>query len=203
MSRDFLNWFVIQTNPQSERKAAAELRRAGIRVYMPKKRIETKHARTKAPEIKRRPVLIGYLFVRFPKERADSRGTPFFATARACQGVKDFVRAINERDEWEPWPLPNGVVMAMMRRERNHEYDDEQLQAWWKAERKARFAALVAPGAHVLVKVGPFAAFEAIVEGLNSNNSVRALIDVLGRATAVTFEDPERQLEPLAKLDAA
>ncbi len=193
------HWYIIQTNPQAERKAAAELRRAGLRVYMPKKQIETKHARTKAPEIKRRPVLVGYLFVRFPDDRMDRRGVPHFATARSCQGVRDFVRVINAYDEWEPWPIPDRVVAVLMQRSRRHEFDDAQLQAWWKEERKARFAQLVTPGARVLVKEGPFAAFEAIVEGLTSSNAVRTRIQIFGQDTAVTFEDPEKQLEPIAK----
>lgn len=194
-----MTWFIIQTNPQSERKAAGELRRAGLRVYMPKKQIEAKHARTKATEIKRRPVLVGYLFVRFPPERMDRRGVPHFATVRACQGVRDFVRVINARDEWEPWPIPERVVAAIMQRARRHEFDDKQLQEWWRAEQKARFAQLVTPGARVLVKEGPFAAFEAIVEGLTSSNAVRTRVQIFGRDTPVTFEDPENQLEPIAK----
>ena len=196
-------WYVIQTNPQCERKATAELRRAGIRVYMPKRQIETKHARTKAPQIKRRPVLVGYLFVRFPDEQVDRRGVPHFAIARACQGVKDFVRVINARDEWEPWPIPKRIVAAMMARDRHHEFDDDKLQAWWKAERKARFARLVTPGTVVRVMDGPFASLSAIIEGLNSNNSVRAAVQIFGRSTPVTFDDPERQLEPLATRSAA
>lgn len=193
------HWYIIQTNPQGERKAAAELRRAGLRVYMPKKQIETKHSRTKATEIKRRPVMIGYLFVRFPDERMDGRGVPHFAKARACQGVRDFVRVINARDEWEPWPIPERVVAALMRRARKHEFDDKQLQEWWRAEQKARFAQLVTPGARVLVKEGPFATFEAIVEGLTNANAVRTRVQFLGQETTVIFEDPEKQLEPIVK----
>jgi transcription antitermination factor NusG len=193
------NWFIVATNPQGERKAAGELRRAGLRVYIPKRQIETTHARTKAPAVKRRPVLIGYLFVRVPAEMMDSRRVPHFARARACQGVKDFVRVINANDEWEPWPIPDRVVAALMVRNRRHEFDDDKLQAWWKAEQKARFAKLVTPGARVLVKDGPFATFEAIVIGLTTSNAVKANVQIFGRDTQVTFENPRDQLEPVER----
>jgi transcription antitermination factor NusG len=184
------HWYIIQTNPQGERKAAAELRRAGLRVYMPKRQIEAKHARKNLTAIKRRPVLVGYLFVRFPRERMDTRGVPHFAKARACQGVKDFVRVINAHDEWEPWPIPDRVVAALMARNRRHEFDDDKLQAWWKAEQKARFAKLVTPGARV---------FEAIVIGLTSSNAVKANVEIFGRETPVIFESPRDQLEPVER----
>lgn len=198
-----MTWYIVQTNPQCERKAAGELRRAGLRVYMPKHRIETKHARTNAPAIKRRPTFTGYLLVRFPAEMMDSRRVPHFAKARACQGVRDFIRVINASDEWEPWPIPERVVAAIMRRARKHEFDDKQLQEWWRQEQKARFSRLVTPGARVLVKDGPFAAFEAIVVGLTSSKSVKANVQIFGRDTPVTFDSPEQQLEPIAKSDIA
>lgn len=197
-----MTWYIVQTNPSAERKAAGELRRAGLRVYMPKRQIEAKHARTKLPAIKRRPVLIGYLFIRFPAEMMDSRRVPHFAKARACLGVRDFVRVINAYDEWEPWPLPDRIVAALMQRNRRHEFDDDKLQEWWKAEQKARFAKLVTPGARVLVKEGPFATFEAIVQGLTHGNAVRTLVQIFGRDTPVTFDDPEHQLEPVVERES-
>ena len=98
-------WFIVETNPSSEKKAAAELRRAGIRAYLPRQAKEVRHKRTNQPLIKRRPLYTGYLFIRFPDHMIDRRGVPPFDTARKCQGVRQFLRFMNERDEWEPFPV--------------------------------------------------------------------------------------------------
>ena len=78
-------WHIIETNPQCERKAAAELRRAGLRVYMPKRQIESRHARTKAPEVKRKPVMIGYLFTRW--RQAGWRPVPIVVVSALIRGT--------------------------------------------------------------------------------------------------------------------
>ena len=96
-------WFVIQTNPQCEKKATDELRRAGLRVYLPKRSFEAKDKGNHSqPVVRTRPLLIGYLFVRFPDHLTDQWHTPMFGVVRGCQGVKGYLKAMNDANEWEP-----------------------------------------------------------------------------------------------------
>jgi hypothetical protein len=43
------NWYIVQCNPNCERKAVAEIRRAGFRAHMPRLARVRRHHRTKQP----------------------------------------------------------------------------------------------------------------------------------------------------------
>jgi transcription termination/antitermination protein NusG len=193
-------WYVVATNPNCEKKAVNELRRAGLRVYLPQKATERVHRRTKAVLVKHRPLMVGYLFVRFPDALLDRRGVPPFGIARACQGVKEFLRAINEQDEWEPFPIPEKLVAMIMRRQRGREFGNpvppKPIEQESVAERRARLSAYK-PGREVRVSEGPFAGFDAVIQQLLDNGSVVAELSIFGHANRVTFEKPEQSLRAL------
>jgi len=91
-------WFIIQTNPQCETKAVEEIRRAGFRAYLPKAARDVRHHRTKELILKRRPALVGYVFMRFPD------GRPNWYALRQCQGVKaKFKPGMSVRASTGPW----------------------------------------------------------------------------------------------------
>jgi transcription termination/antitermination protein NusG len=197
------HWYVVATNPNCEKKAVNELRRAGLRVYLPQKTTERVHRRTKAVLVKHRPLMVGYLFVRFPGEMLDRRGVPPFGIARACQGVKEFLRAINEQDEWEPFPIPEKMVAMIMRRQRGREFGNPippkpviPIEQESVAQRRARLAAYKA-GREMKVAEGPFSGFDAIIQQLLDNGSVIAEISIFGRPNRVTFDNPEHYLRAL------
>lgn len=50
-------WYIVVCNPNSERKAAAEIRRRGFGVHVPRNAVVKRHHRTKKPIMKRRPLL--------------------------------------------------------------------------------------------------------------------------------------------------
>lgn len=192
-----MTWYVVQTNPQNERKAAGELRRAGIHTYMPKRSIVTTHRRTKEASVRHKPLLVGYLFVRFPEHMLDHRGVPPFAVARACQGVKDTLRAINAQGEWEPFPVPDKAVAEFMRRQRNREFGRPRMEN--SKDRMVRLARVYVPGRDMRVAEGPFAEFTATIEALLAGGVVEATVVVFGRASRVTFQDPDKSLRTLAQ----
>jgi transcription termination/antitermination protein NusG len=189
------HWYVVATNPNCEKKAVNELRRAGLRVYLPQKATERVHRRTKAVLVKHRPLMVGYLFVRFPGEMLDRRGVPPFGIARACQGVKEFLRAINDQDEWEPFAIPEQYVAAIMRRQRGREFGNPAPDR--PEERRARLAEKFKPGREMRVSEGPFASFNATIQQLLDNGSVVAELSIFGAASRVTFEKPEQSLRAL------
>lgn len=188
-------WYVVATNPNCEKKAVNELRRAGLRVYLPQKATERVHRRTKAVLVKHRPLMVGYLFVRFPDALLDRRGVPPFGIARACQGVKEFLRAINDQDEWEPFAIPEQYVAAIMRRQRGREFGKPAPDR--PEERRARLAEKFKPGREMRVSEGPFASFNATIQQLLDNGSVLSEVNIFGRPIRVTFEKPEQSLRAL------
>jgi len=185
-------WYIIQTNPNCEKKAVGELRRAGVRVYLPKRAERKVNKRTKAVTIRRRPAYTGYLFIRFPDHLYDMRGVPPFGLARRCQGVKEFLRAMNVVGEWEPFAIPHRIVAAIMRLQRQRNFDDEKTRQGYMARTYSK-------GKQMRVSDGPFTSFIATIERLNHDSSVTAFVNILGRATTVRFPNPEAELAPIGQ----
>ena len=186
-------WFVIQTNPRSERKAAAELRRAGLRVYIPTRSEQvTNRRKAHRPEMRFKPLLIGYIFVRFPAAMYDRWGTPPFDLARRCQGVRGFVRVADERNEWMPFSVPDKDVRAFIRRQRQREFGRSAVETReeWLARMQVDFPA----GSQVWIIDGPFMSFLASLERLTVDGRVEAEANIFGRATRITLE--LEQIEP-------
>lgn len=186
-------WFAIQTNPRSERKAAAELRRAGLRVYIPNRSYEQRN-RKGGTNMRHRPLLVGYIFVRFPAAMYDRWGTPPFDLARQCQGVRAFVRVADARGEWAPFSVPDKDVRSFIRRQRMRQFGRPAVET--AEEKLAKLQAAMPPGTLVRVMEGPFASFLASLERLTADGRAEVEVDVMGRATKVTIELYQVQVEP-------
>lgn len=201
------DWYVIITNPNCELKATNELRRAGLRVYLPKRTIET--VRKGAKVVKSRPAWTGYLLVRFPEAlqeqyrvyvkegdevKAEQRWRPKFAIARACQGVKDFLPWMTDAGFQEPVPFRESVVLAYMRRQRNRDYDGAMQARKEREGKRANFRV----GMDVHVTAGPFASFMARIEKTHADTAW-IVLNIFGRETPMRMENYTESLEPLAK----
>lgn len=185
-------WYIVITNPQSEREAATELRRAGLRVYLPKRTYEVQTAR-RGKVTRRRPLWTGYLLVRFPASLID-RGAPMFAVARDCRGVRDFLKWTSGIGEEEPVPIPSRVTMAYMRRQRAHDYDGARVARMEREAAKQRFAR----GTMVRVLDGAFAGFMAKMDAIRGDDAL-ILVEIFGRETTATVNDFLEHVEPVAK----
>lgn len=189
-------WFAIQTNPQNEKKAAAELRRAGIRVYLPKRATIFRNRRTMTESVKFRPLLVGYLFIRFPDDLMDRRGVPQFGRVRKCQGVRDFVCSTNEAGERQPFAIPSALIALFMRRERHREFGRPGILD--PRKRMAELRKTFKPGTPMRITAdGPFLSFMATLVKLNSHERVRVAIDIFGRPTFLTLGVED--VEPIAR----
>lgn len=108
------SWFIVQCNPNCERKAAREMRRRGFGVHIPRLATIRRHHRTKETIIKRRPLMTGYVFMRF-------KGPANWYALRQCQGVKGVLYI-----DGHPYQMPQEDVLAIIRAQRYFRYDDKQ-----------------------------------------------------------------------------
>lgn len=189
------DWYIIITNPQREKKAARELRRAGLRVYLPKEAIE--RTRSGVTVKKHRPLWTGYLLVRFP-ERLTRFGWPMFGIIRNCQGVKDFVKWTAASGDRAPIPIPSRVVARYMRRQRAGDYDGAKAAEQYREEQRSKFK----KGSRVRIRDGVFASFNGVVERLDGEVA-HLVIALFGRETRVSVENFVHSLEALEKRDEA
>jgi transcription antitermination factor NusG len=120
------HWYIVQCNPNCERRAVAEIRRAGFRAHMPRLAIVRRHHRTKDPIIKRRPLMTGYVFMRFV-------GPENWYALRQCQGVKGVLYL-----DGKPYHMPRSDVAIIMRAQRGMEHEDGQTRSVRREMRKGR-----------------------------------------------------------------
>lgn len=181
------HWYIIQCNPNCERKAVGEIRRAGFRAHMPRLAKMRRHHRTKQPIIKRRPLMTGYVFVRFP-------GPENWYALRQCQGVKGVLYV-----DGHPFKLPREHVASIMRAQRSMRYEDgetratrRKLQSGYRDVRAAvraskldqfregrRFTARMTAGERILARV----------LAVTKKGTVKAVVEMVGRETPVEFTD--------------
>lgn len=119
-------WYIVHCNPNCERKAVAEIRRAGFRAHMPRLAIVRRHHRTKEPIMKRRPLMTGYIFMRFP-------GPVNWYALRQCQGVKGVLFV-----DGHAYQMPRADVASIMRAQRSMAHEDGQTRGVRKEMRKGR-----------------------------------------------------------------
>lgn len=180
-------WYIVHVNPQCEAKAAAEIRRAGFRAYLPQSVRSTIHHRTKRLILKRRPALVGYIFMRFPT------GRPNWYALRQCQGVKGVLYA-----DGKPYALAQQAVAAIMRAQRSATYDTATARSYRLAKRQGERESLARSavksrfqrGMHVTHAAGhPLANIIARIERITKRGTIEAVASLMGRETPMEFTD--------------
>jgi transcriptional antiterminator RfaH len=154
-------WYVIHTQPKGEIRAKANLERQDYEVYLPRCRKWRRHARR--AEIVAVPLFPRYLFIRLDIE--SQRWRPVLSTF----GVADFVCRSGA-----PTPVPEGVIEGIKSSEDADRFVDLAHQAAFR------------PGDKVQVMAGPFADQVAKFDGLNDQQRVILLLELLGRELRVT-----------------
>jgi transcriptional antiterminator RfaH len=99
-----LTWFVAQTQPHSELKAAENLRRQGFEIYLPRYLKTVRHARRVS--MAKAPLFPSYLFVKFDIGKAQWR---------AINSTFGVTRLVG--NDATPIPLMPGVVESLKERE--------------------------------------------------------------------------------------
>lgn len=119
-------WFIVQCNPNCERKAAREMRRHGFGVHIPRVGAIRIHHRTGRKIMKRRIAMAGYIFMRF-------KGAIDWYTLRQCQGVKGVLYV-----DGHAYEMPQSDVVAIIRAQRTMTYEDRETRAIRREMRNAR-----------------------------------------------------------------
>jgi transcription antitermination factor NusG len=179
------HWYIVQCNPNCERKAAREMRRRGFGVHIPRAVSIRRHHRTGKDIIKRRPLLTGYVFMRF-------KGPDNWYVLRQCQGIKGVLYI-----DGHPYRMPESDVLAIIRAQRYFRYDDQntrntRMQMRFgglgvsKAKRKAALSRFRV-GMDVLAPMTGVERVVASIISITKKGTVRA--DVGGKL--VEFTDPD------------
>jgi transcriptional antiterminator RfaH len=157
------SWYVVQTHPHAEAKAASHLLRQGYAIYLPRYLRRRRHARR--VETVAAPLFPRYLFVTV--DRLAQRW-------RAIQSTIGVARLVCNGQE--PAILPSAVIDGL--RGRQNEAGFIQLDLG------PRFS----PGDTVRVINGVFATSLGLFEGITDRERVAILLDLLGRKVRVVLD---------------
>jgi transcriptional antiterminator RfaH len=155
-----IRWYAAYTQPQTEARAAQQLRNQGFDVFLPLCRRLRRHARRSETVL--RPLFPRYLFVALDSERQ---------RWRSVNGTRGIIHLVCQGDR--PAAVPAGVVEAL--RARADGTGAVPLDALAVFER----------GQPVLVTDGPFAGHTGRYEALTADQRVILLLELLGRRVEV------------------
>jgi len=156
-------WYVVQTQVNSEAKAALNLRRQGFDIYLPRCLKRRRHARK--VEITARPLFPRYLFVAI--DRTAQRW-------RSIQSTFGVARLILHGDE--PASVPEGVVNAIKAREDENGYIVLNARPVFTRGDKVR------------VLAGAFIDNAGLFDGCADRDRVAILLEMLGRKVRVLLD---------------
>jgi transcriptional antiterminator RfaH len=156
------NWYVVQTHPHSESKAALHLSRQGFEVYLPKYVKWRRHAGRR--DTVAVPLFPRYLFVAIDlvTQRWHSVSSTIGVARLVCRGDV-------------PAELPVAVISDLRQREdRQGLVQHRRLQ--------------LNPGDQIRVLDGAFSDFLGLFEGMTTGERVAVLLDMLGRKVRVVMD---------------
>jgi transcriptional antiterminator RfaH len=157
-------WYVAQSHPHAEHKAARHLNRQGFETYIPVYQKRLRHARR--TETVTAPLFPRYTFV------AVDMAAQRWLSIQSTIGVSKLVCNGDV-----PAPVPVGVIDAL-----KHCEDENGVFLF---DQRSRFA----PGDSVRIVDGAFATCLGLFEGLRGGERVAVLLDLLGRKVRVVLDD--------------
>jgi len=163
MSMALPAWYVAQTHPHAEAKAASHLERQGYTIYLPRYLKRRRHARR--IETVAAPLFPRYVFV------AIDLLTQRWRSIQSTIGV---ARLVCSGDE--PGVLPASVIDELRGR--------QDAAGYVQLDLRPRFA----PGDKIRVVEGAFAACLGLFEGMADRERVAILLDLLGRKVRVVLD---------------
>lgn len=153
-------WYVVQSQPNGERKAVVHLNRQGFSTYLPEYLKRRRHARR--VDFARAPLFPRYLFVAI--DTSTQRWRSIFSTV----GVS---RLICNGDQ--PVALPDQAIIAIQSREDSSGLVHLQRRPAFKVGDKIRLLD------------GAFSDCLGVCESMKDNERVAILLDLLGRKVRV------------------
>jgi transcriptional antiterminator RfaH len=156
-------WYVVQTQPNSELKAAQNLINQGFGIYLPRYLKRRRHARK--VDFTAKPLFPRYMFVAI--DMASQRW-------RSIQSTFGVSRLVSNGDE--PAVVPEGIVQALKAR--------EDAKGFIQMDMKPALA----PGDKVRVLAGAFMDSAGLFNGLVDQDRVSILLDMLGQKVRVVLD---------------
>ena len=156
-------WYVAQTHPHAEAKAALHLGRQGFSVYLPRYLKRRRHARR--TENVPAPLFPRYLFI------AVDMATQRWRSIHSTIGV---TRMVCHGDQ--PAAVDNSIIDGLRRR--------EDACGFVQVERRIEFVT----GDKIRVQEGVFASCLGLFEGVTDAERVSILLDLLGRKVRVVLD---------------
>jgi len=156
-------WYVVQTHPHAECRAAAHLERQGFQPYLPRYLKRRRHARR--IETVAAPLFPRYLFVAVDMavERWRSIQSTFGVSRLVCNGE-------------DPAAVADAVVDGLKRQEQD---------GLVRLQQRPQFAI----GDKVRVLDGVFADCLGLFDGMSDKQRVSVLLDLLGRKVRILIDD--------------
>ncbi len=156
-------WYVAQTHPRAEAKAAAHLDRQGFRTYLPRFLKRRRHARR--IDMVAAPLFPRYLFVAID---------PVTQRWRAVQSTIGVSQLVYQGDL--PTPVEDNIIAELRARESNDGFVRLDQQPKYKIGDKLR------------VLDGVFTDTLGLFDGMGDNERVTILLDFLGRKVRVRLD---------------
>lgn len=181
------NWYVIQTKSRAEEEAAASLREAGFRVYLPKMAKDIIHHRTKKKTTRHFVLFNRYLF-------ASPRHNPHLGAMKFCDGVDMVLKSIGEDGRYIP--IAHRLVSQLMLDQRALKFDDTRrarIRRKQEAETEKETLRMLYPGGQrIRVKDDwkhkhPFGGFYGSVVRVDGKKRIRAMLELFGSLVPVEF----------------
>lgn len=157
------NWYVVQTHPNAEAKAASHLERQGFSVYFPRYLKRRRHARK--IQTVQAALFPRYLFVNIDLESQ---------RWRSIQSTIGVSRLVTNGDM--PAPVPILVISGLKGRE-----DERGFIAMAQGPS-------FAPGDKIRILGGAFAEALGLFEGSSDGDRVAVLLECLGRKARVVLD---------------
>lgn len=154
-------WYLAQIKPNCLKIAERNLRRQGVRIFLPRIRETSRQRGRFATRLK--PLFPGYIFVAFDAARQGCR------TINSTYGISRLVN-VGAR----PATVPAGLI--------------GQLQQRCDGDSTFQPAEVLHQGDAVRITTGPFADFLATIEQIAPDRRVWILIDLMGRETRTAVE---------------
>lgn len=167
-------WFVLRVRRRAEARVKESVDGLGFRTWVPMTKATAKMARHGGNREIDRPVFDGFVFVELVSNNYA------WTVLLKLDGV---ISVISKDDR--PIPVPAQNFNALMTMEGAGVFRLER-----KARERARqlLQADFPIGSAVTIKDGPFAFFDAVIDGYVHTRHVRAMIYIFGRETAVDLE---------------
>ena len=193
--RNTSTWYVVATRSHAERRAKAALSKAGFGVFLPERRVETQHRRTKVWQERVEVLMQGYVLVEFPKvpdhEGDDRSPRPSWGAMRRCDGVAAPLGDVNQFGEVVPMPLPTRIVEDLVLAQAMMVFDETREARRLRGHTKENALTDLRrrmSGAEVLMLDGPLRSFTAVVDEVDSLTRIKVLVEIFGRLTPMWVE---------------